>query len=239
MNNYKKLYLQIKKDLQGSTDAKYKKTMEGFIVGGKARKYGVRVPVLKKIVAGITKDLQNVDDWEFLDFIEELYKGGSFEEMHLVCYLLSKRKSVLELIKWPLLKKWSESVDNWAINDNLSCLVIGPWVLLDFEGRVKYLERLIVSKNLWDKRLALVSIIIPNRHGLGWEKTLEFVEIVVKERNPMIVKAVSWVLREMVRKGAASEVKTFLERNKTVLAPLVVREVNNKITTGLKNPKKS
>jgi hypothetical protein len=44
-------------------------------------------------------------------------------------------------------------------------------------------------------------------------------------RLDMVVKALSWAVRE------------FLAENENVLAKRVLREVRNKLTTGLKNPR--
>ena len=52
----------------------------------------------------------------------------------------------------------------------------------------------------------------------------------------MITKAVSWALREMT-KTHPDQVAAYLEENQEVLAAHVVREVNNKLRTGLKSGK--
>ncbi len=52
----------------------------------------------------------------------------------------------------------------------------------------------------------------------------------------MITKAVSWALREMT-KSHPGQVAAYLEENRKALAAHVVREVNNKLRTGLKSGK--
>jgi 3-methyladenine DNA glycosylase AlkD len=53
----------------------------------------------------------------------------------------------------------------------------------------------------------------------------------------MIVKAVSWALREAT-KSHPDKVRTFINRYKSVLHGSILREVRNKLTTGKKNPNK-
>jgi len=53
----------------------------------------------------------------------------------------------------------------------------------------------------------------------------------------MVIKALSWALRELAKRDNKA-VKTFLNKNEQSLASRVVREVNNKLKTGLKNPTK-
>ena len=57
----------------------------------------------------------------------------------------------------------------------------------------------------------------------------------VRERDDMIVKALSWALREIARRDAA-RARRFLKDHRAGLAPQVTREVTNKIVTGRKNP---
>jgi 3-methyladenine DNA glycosylase AlkD len=52
------------------------------------------------------------------------------------------------------------------------------------------------------------------------------------------VKAMSWALRELSRRDPDA-VRSFLLEYKGALASRVVREVNTKLTTGLKNPRKN
>ena len=62
-------------------------------------------------------------------------------------------------------------------------------------------------------------------------------EMLVADRDDMVVKALSWALRELSKRDSDS-VRSFLGKYKNVLAARVVREVNNKLKTGLKNPRK-
>jgi len=54
----------------------------------------------------------------------------------------------------------------------------------------------------------------------------------------MVVKALSWALREIAKKHP-EQVRTFLATHKRTLAARVTREVNNKLRTGLKTPRNS
>jgi 3-methyladenine DNA glycosylase AlkD len=57
------------------------------------------------------------------------------------------------------------------------------------------------------------------------------------DRDDMVVKALSWALRELARKHKQAA-RSFLEENRQALAPRVLREVECKLTTGLKSPRK-
>jgi 3-methyladenine DNA glycosylase AlkD len=52
----------------------------------------------------------------------------------------------------------------------------------------------------------------------------------------MVVKALSWALREAAKKHP-NQVRSFLAEHQEALTARVKREVNNKLTTGLKTPR--
>ncbi len=62
--------------------------------------------------------------------------------------------------------------------------------------------------------------------------------IVLAIRDDMVVKALSWALRELAKRDAAA-VATFVRRHAARLAPRVRREVRNKLETGRKVPKRA
>jgi 3-methyladenine DNA glycosylase AlkD len=69
-------------------------------------------------------------------------------------------------------------------------------------------------------------------------RTLAICNLVVDDREDMVVKALSWSLRELAKRDRRS-VKEFLDEKHPRLSRRVLREVTNKLNTGLKNPRKS
>jgi 3-methyladenine DNA glycosylase AlkD len=59
-------------------------------------------------------------------------------------------------------------------------------------------------------------------------------EKVISERDDMIVKALSWALREL-SKSDKKAVEDFTQNHNSQLAGRVIREVNHKLITGKKN----
>jgi len=54
----------------------------------------------------------------------------------------------------------------------------------------------------------------------------------------MVVKAMSWALRVLSQRDQKS-VREFLNEHRDLIAPRVIREVSNKLSTGLKNPRRN
>jgi 3-methyladenine DNA glycosylase AlkD len=86
----------------------------------------------------------------------------------------------------------------------------------------------------------LVSTVALNVRSHGGQgdvpRTLAVCRLLVDARDDMVVKALSWALRELVVHDPEA-VRGFLEEYGERLAARVKREVRNKLATGLKNPK--
>lgn len=102
------------------------------------------------------------------------------------------------------------------------------------------------SPNLWTRRAALVSTVPLNTKARGAtatkgeaRRTLAICQRFIDDREDMIVKALSWALRELVARDCDPVVR-FLDIHGSRLAARVRREVNNVLTIGVKNkPRKN
>lgn len=133
-----------------------------------------------------------------------------------------------------------EGIESWFAVDAFACYLSGPaWR----EGQLPdtLIARWARSKNRWWRRAAVVSTVPLNNKARGGQgdaaRTLQICQLVVHDRDDMVIKALSWALRELAKRDSKA-VKTFLNKNQPSLASRVVREVNNKLKTGLKNPTK-
>jgi 3-methyladenine DNA glycosylase AlkD len=158
----------------------------------------------------------------------------------LVTYLFEHYKHCAPDLTKGHFEGWRRGLHNWEMTDGLGW-VMALWLLGDPDTRLDYLWELIADEDVWSRRLALVATTPINRGHTGFtipDLTLELVDRAKAERHPMITKAVSWALREMT-KSHPDQVAAYLEENREVLASHVVREVSNKLRTGLKSGKAS
>jgi 3-methyladenine DNA glycosylase AlkD len=96
------------------------------------------------------------------------------------------------------------------------------------------------SEDLWWRRAALVSTVALNMRSQGGQgdvaRTLAVCGLLASDHEDMVAKALSWALRELVVHDPKA-VSEFLTEHEAELSARVKREVRNKLTTGLKNPK--
>ena len=138
-----------------------------------------------------------------------------------------------------LLEEFSHGLDSWDAVDVFSCYLAGPaWRERLIDDR--FIRSWTRSNNRWLRRAALVSTVPLNNQTRGGsgdkQRTLAICEALVSDRDDMVVKALSWALRELSKRDPES-VTDFVAQHSKVLSPRVIREVNNKLGTGLKNPR--
>jgi len=158
----------------------------------------------------------------------------------LVYELVQHHREALRSLNSRKLTMLGKGIDSWAAVDTFACYLSGP-VWREHQVSDSLIARWARSRDRWWRRAAVVSTVPLNNKTRGGQgdarRTLAICTLVVHDRDDMVVKALSWALRELAKRDSRA-VEEFLKKNRKALAPRVVREVVNKLTTGLKNPKK-
>ncbi len=178
----------------------------------------------------------------------ELWSTHENVVMWAAVHLLHLHPSAIEHISLEDPEVMGSSVDSWGDVDTLCSLSSTLWLL----GRLPEaaVRRWARSGNRWWRRSALVTLVAkpPKRTRFHRElirvrgghldpaRILPICEMLVADRDDMVVKALSWVLRDL-SVPHPELVRAFLEKHRGIIAARVLREVRNKLETGLKNPK--
>ena len=198
--------------------------------------YGVKVPDLRKIAKAWYCAHKDIARDDLFALVEALWESGSREERQVAFYLLERFERWVPDLPKAHFEHWRRDLDSWVEADGLGW-TLAVWLAGDPKVRLGYLWQLVGDEDVWSRRLALVPLARINRGNLGFtapELAFQLIDRVKEERHPMITKAVSWVLRETT-KTHRDEVVAYLEGNRGALAGHVVREVENKLRTGLKS----
>ncbi len=134
-----------------------------------------------------------------------------------------------------------QGIADWASVDVFGGYVAGPaWVNRQISDQD--VHRWARSTDRWWRRTALVATTGLNTKARGGygdaPRTLAVCQILTDDRDDMVVKALSWALRVLTPHDPTA-VQHFLTTNEGRLAARVKRETRNKLTTGLKNPRKT
>jgi 3-methyladenine DNA glycosylase AlkD len=202
--------------------------------------YGVKVPELRKIAKAWYRAHKDIAQDDLFALVQALWESGSREERQVAFYLLEHFERRVPDLPKAHFEHWRRDLDSWVETDGLGWM-LAVWLAGDPSARLDYLWELIGDEDVWSRRLALVPLARINRGELGFTVpglAFQLIDRVKEERHPMITKAVSWVLRETT-KTHRDAVAVYVEENRDVLAGHIVREVENKLRTGLKSGRNS
>lgn len=202
--------IELKKELRKATDPEYAKILQKFFKTGKGEYgegdifLGIKTPIKRRIVKNYYQlplnDLQKLLSDKIHDFrfsaliisIAQFKKGGR-----------EKKKEIFDLYL-----KSTEYINNWDLVDISASHIVGNF-LLDKPRDVLY--KMAGSKNLWKKRIAIVSTFSFIRNN-EFSDTLKISEILLSDKHDLIHKATGWMLREVGKRDLATEEK-FLRKH--------------------------
>ena len=168
-----------------------------------------------------------------------LIKFTGFAPRFVAYELVHNHKAALASLNSRNITALGNGIDSWSTVDTFACYLSGPaWREQQIPDAL--IEKWTRSKDRWWRRSAVVSTVALNNKARGGRgdtnRTIQICRLVIDDRDDMVVKALSWSLRELSKRDEAA-VKKFVSENKARLAPRVLREVKTKLTTGVKNPK--
>jgi 3-methyladenine DNA glycosylase AlkD len=158
-------------------------------------------------------------------------------ECQLMAWLLLEKAGMVESISRSELGKLEGVLDNWASVDGYGIIIYG---ILWRKGTLSDQDVLILQKqeDVWYRRLALVACVslnLKSRDGKGdVSRTLMVCRNAVDDHHDMIVKALSWALRSLIRWDNQA-VEDFISKHEGRLNKRVIREVRHKLDFGTKN----
>jgi 3-methyladenine DNA glycosylase AlkD len=174
-----------------------------------------------------------------LDFAREIFLG--YGHRWQAYEIIAGNKAAFRSLNAELLEQLGQGINSWWSTDAFGRTLAGPaWKngLVADELMVKWAH----SPDLWWRRAALVSTVAFNVRSQGGKgdtrRTLLICRLLATDRADMVIKALSWALRELVYFDRQA-VEGFLREYDEVLAGRVKREVGSKLRTGLKNPRKA
>lgn len=229
----------ILKQLELLSDPAYRASADHFAPqqpmteGGHWTSLGVRTPVLREFEKPLFRDLKTADDYrEALTFTDEAFRRR-IRELAVIGV-----ESLLRLKKhWggdllDHVRGWIPQISDWGICDLLGGL-LGGMIL----KKIIHLDDILDLKDypgIWGRRLLIVSLVLPLRKGRGdADQYLEVISWFRDSREKMIVKAVSWALRE-ASKSYPEKVRFFITHYSQNLHGSILREVRNKLNLGVK-----
>ncbi|MFH1098879.1 MAG: DNA alkylation repair protein [Candidatus Uhrbacteria bacterium] len=169
--------------------------------------FGLTVPEQRQIA-------QRYRDLAFLD-VRKLLRSPYHEDRFVALIIFvdqftrgdePRREQIYRLY----LSSVAPCVNNWDLVDVSAHKIVGEY-LCDHPGKRVVLQKLARSKNLWERRVAMIATLAFIAHD-EFAETLRLADILLLDRHDLIHKAVGWMLREVGKRDRATLVKFLRSR---------------------------
>ncbi len=219
------IYSKIKNELNKFADKKQAKNLQRYFKTGKGQ-YGEGDIFLGLRAAEIKSVARKYYKTADLDIVQKLLRSTCHEyrvlALRILTYKFTKADETEQKNIYTFYLKNTTRINNWDLVDLSAPNIVGIWLL---KHNRKILYKLAHSKNLWERRIAIISTFAFIRAG-KIEDTIKISKILLNDSHDLIHKAVGWMLRE-VGKKKLSALEQFLkthhmsprDRNHRVLNP--------------------
>jgi 3-methyladenine DNA glycosylase AlkD len=191
LEKFKKEYAKLKNSAQA-------KVLQGFFKTGPGQYgegdifLGIKVPVQREAIKKYY-DLSFVDLQELLNSkIHEYRLSAVFILVKKFEKALKEGNEKLQEIVYKFYLKNTRNINNWDLVDLSAPNIVGYYLLA--KNR-EILYTLVKSKNLWERRIAILSTFTFLRQK-DFKDVVKIAEILLKDEHDLIHKAVGWMLRE-------------------------------------------
>ena len=216
--------------MESLQDDKQRKILMGFFKTGPGEYgegdefLGLKVPQTREVVKAVAKDfpLDQVSEllmnhWHEVRLCGFLILVSKFEKLSVKRLendqsAIRKRDEILKLYL-----KYAEKANNWDLVDLSVHKILGHWLLLpstlgDKDYKIKVLDELAQSDNLWKQRMSMVCSWKTSQMGdPSW--CLRYAEIHLHHPHDLMHKAVGWMLREMGKRVDMDLLRDFLHQH--------------------------
>lgn len=221
---------ELEKELGKYADKEKAKLLQRFFKTGKGE-YGEGDIFLGLTVPKIRDLARRFPNLDF-DELQDLLNSKIHEKRMLALVILVNRykKSKDDKEKKRIFDFYlanTRNINNWDLVD-VNCKDIVGRYLFDKDRKILY--KLAKSRNLWEKRIAIVStsyFIWKNQ----FEDTLRISEILLKDKHDLIHKAVGWMLREIGKRDLKVE-ENFLKKHYKKMPRTMLRYAIEKFDEG-------
>jgi 3-methyladenine DNA glycosylase AlkD len=154
--------------------------------------------------------------------LQKLIRSPIHEERTIALMILAlqfkKADEVQQTKIYKFYFKNVKGINNWDLVDGSAPSIIGPY--LEERDR-KILYKLARSKNLWEKRIAMLSTFHFIRQK-DFNDALKIAEILLHDKHDLMHKAVGWMLREIGKRDLPTE-KKFLKQHAATMPRTALR----------------
>ena len=169
---------------------------------------GTRAPALRQLA----RDLRGAGIVVALPLLKSGWHEARSLGLMLLVNLYARTDESTQKVIYDLYLKSTKFINGWDLVDLSAEHIVGAW-LADKPGeRKRILNRLARSDSLWERRIAMLATFHYIKQGEPTE-TFRIAEILLKDNEDLIHKAVGWMLREVGKRIGEAQEESFLKKH--------------------------
>jgi 3-methyladenine DNA glycosylase AlkD len=187
---------------------------------------GVVVPEVRKVV----KAHLEASRQEIVNLLRSEYHEERLAALLILVEQYRRGDEVRRKAVFDLYLASTSYINNWDLVDLTAQYIVGDRL---FGKDTAVLTELALSKNLWERRIAILSTYHFIRQGNGRE-TLRIAELLLHDPHNLIHKAVGWMLREVGKRCSMESECLFLDAHAKVMPRTMLRYAIERFPAKLK-----
>jgi len=234
VNPYHKEILKLIVDLSGQGT---EHTFSDSYLGNSNPRYAINAPIMRTIAKEWMKEHRHLTASQFEKLLTSLVKAKSSTEKSMAGMLLDVSTNEQRKFKAEIFEEWLDYLQGWAEVDTVCT---GKYTITEIPNNFKrwrsILLRLSKSRNINKRRASMVMLCLPVRytHDPRISKlAFEIIDRLKGESAILITKAISWLLRSMIKLYKV-EVQHYVDDNVDTLPKIAIRETRTVLLTGKK-----
>jgi len=156
---------------------------------------GITVPTLRKLAA----QYQGIALESVLGLIRHQYHEARLLALVLLIQRFQKSDPTVKQMIFDAYLANTRFINNWDLVDLSAPHIVGAYLA---DKNRDILSKLAISKQLWERRIAVVATFHFIRKG-NFRSTLDISDLLLHDREDLIRKAVGWMLREVGKRDQA------------------------------------
>lgn len=212
-------------------------TFSDSYLGNNHLRYAIAIPCLRVIAKDWMRAHRHLDPGALADLLTSLIEGKSSTEKMMAGIMMGYATHPQRQFDPIIFDRWLNQLEGWA---EVDAVCTGDFTITqlpsDWPRWKRLLNRLSKDPNINKRRASLVLFCSPVsriKDDRLAEMAFKNLERLKSEKDVLITKAISWLLRSMIRHYRES-VSAYISQNQETLPRIAVRETLAKLKTGRK-----
>jgi 3-methyladenine DNA glycosylase AlkD len=216
------MYNQIVKELNKLANPTKAKNLQWFFKTGKGeygegdKFLGIVVPKLRMIAEKYSPSITLVDIKKLLQSPWHEYRLLALLILTYQFPLVSKERQK-QIYNFYL--KNTDRINNWDLVDLSAYKITGPYLFAKPDKKILY--KLVKSKNVWERRIAVLTTFYFIRQN-EFKDSLRLTNLLLNDTHDLMHKAVGWMLRE-IGKREQKVLEQFLQKHYSKMPRTMLR----------------